>query len=37
MGHNLAAVVELVESFKFLCVHITKELMCNTHMHTVVK
>ena len=31
------AVVEQVESFKFLCVHITKELSWSTHINTVVK
>ena len=31
------AVVEWIESFKFLCVHITKELSWSTHTNTVVK
>jgi hypothetical protein len=35
--HINGAVVELVESFKFLCVHITKELTWSTHTSTVVK
>jgi hypothetical protein len=34
--HMTGAVVELVESFKFLCVH-TKELSWSTHTNTVVK
>jgi hypothetical protein len=29
--------LEWVESFKFLCVHITKELTWSTHTHTVLK
>ena len=34
---RIGAVVERVESFKFLDVHITKELTWSTHTHTVVK
>ena len=35
--HIDGAVVEQVESFKFLGVHITKELSWSTHINTVVK
>jgi hypothetical protein len=35
--HIDGAVVERVESFKFVCVHITKELSWVTHINTVVK
>jgi hypothetical protein len=35
--HIDRAVVEQVESFKFLCVHITKELTWSRHTKTVVK
>ena len=31
------AVVEQVESVKFLCVHITKELSWSTHTNTVME
>jgi hypothetical protein len=34
---NGAAVVERVESFRFLSVHITKELTWSTHTHTIGK
>jgi hypothetical protein len=33
----VGAGVERVESFKVLCVHITKELTWSTHTHTIVK
>ena len=35
--HIDRAVVEQVESFKFLIVHISKELSWSTHTNTVVK
>jgi hypothetical protein len=35
--HINGAIVERVESFKFLCVHITKQLTWSTHTHAVVK
>ena len=35
--HIDRAVVERVESFKFLCVHITKNLSWSKHTNTVVK
>jgi hypothetical protein len=35
--HIDGAVVERVEIFKFLCVHITQELTWSTDTHTVVK
>jgi hypothetical protein len=35
--HIDGTVVEWVESFKFLGVHITKDLTCSTHIHTVIK
>jgi hypothetical protein len=35
--HIDGAIVERVESFEFLSVHITKELTWSTHTHTIVK
>ena len=35
--HIDGAVLEQVESFKFLCVHITKDLSWSSHINTVVK
>ena len=35
--HINEAVVERVESFKFPCVHITKDLSWSNHTNTVVK
>jgi hypothetical protein len=36
-SHIYRAVMEQVESFKFLCVHITKDLSWYKHTNTVVK
>jgi hypothetical protein len=35
--HIDGAVVQRVESFKFLCIHIPKELTWSTHNHTSAK